>query len=133
MPTQATLQDVMHQYTEQLPLKEKIWSALGDELQARLVSSVVASLKFNNLPVPRDQLIIPVATVPAPLPLPETSSSLSSVELDEVHELERERTVYQKKRLMSIEKARAYHGVGETSHDIADHSPEHSSSNSDAD
>ena len=47
----------MHQYTEQLPLKEKMWSALGDELQVRLVSSVVASLKFNNLPVPRDQLI----------------------------------------------------------------------------
>eukprot|EP00731_Ephydatia_muelleri_P021216 Em0013g943a len=76
---------------------------------------------------------LPVATVPAPLPLPETSSSLGSVELDEVHELERERTVYQKKRLMSIEKARACRGVGETSHDIADHSPEHSSSNSDAD
>ena len=75
---------------------------------------------------------VPVATVPAPLP--ETSSSLGSVELDEVdHELERERTVYQKKRLMSIEKARACRAVGETSHDIADHSPEHSSSNSDAD
>ena len=60
---------------------------------------------------------VPVATVPAPLPLPETSSSLGSVELDEVDELERERTVYQKKRLMSIEKARAFRGVGETSHD----------------
>ena len=51
------------------------------------------------------------------LPLPETSSSLGSVELDEVDELERERTVYQNKRLMSIEKARAFRGVGETSHD----------------
>ena len=73
---------------------------------------------------------VPVATVPAPLYRYQRLRAFwALLNLDEVHELERERTVYQKKRLMSIEKARACRGVGETSHDIADHSPEHSSSN----
>lgn len=47
----------MYQYAEQLPLKEKMWSDLGEELEAQLLSSVAVNLKFNKLPVPRDQLI----------------------------------------------------------------------------
>ena len=83
------------------------------------------------------------ASVPnVPLQLPETSSSLGagSDESSEGHEHaqeERIRTVYQKKRLLSIERARASCGVGGTSHEIPHHSPQpaHPSSNvsSDAD
>ena len=76
------------------------------------------------------------------LPLPETSSSLDAglEESSEGHEHAQEErilTVYQKKRLLSIERARASCGVGGTSHEIPHHSPEpaHPSSNvsSDAD
>ena len=83
------------------------------------------------------------ASVPTvPLPLPETSSSLGagSDESSEGHERaqeERTRTVYQTKRLLSIEGALASCGFGGTSHEIPSHSPEpaHPSSNvsSDAD
>eukprot|EP00731_Ephydatia_muelleri_P017119 Em0010g217a len=53
----ATLQDVMHQYSDQLPLIEKKWSDLSEDLKAQLVSSLVGNLKFNKIPVPQEQLI----------------------------------------------------------------------------
>eukprot|EP00731_Ephydatia_muelleri_P038737 Em0885g2a len=53
----AILQDVMHRYSDQLPLIEKKWSDLSEDLKAQLVSSLVGHLKFNKIPVPREQLI----------------------------------------------------------------------------
>ncbi|KAL5473554.1 hypothetical protein EMCRGX_G028047 [Ephydatia muelleri] len=47
---------VMHQYSDQLPLIEKKWSDLSEDLKAQLVSSLVGNLKFNKIPVPREQL-----------------------------------------------------------------------------
>ena len=70
------------------------------------------------------------ASVPTvPLPLPETLSSLGAGldESSEGHDHAQEewiRTVYQKKRLLSIKRARASCGVGGTSHEIPHHSPE---------
>ena len=70
------------------------------------------------------------ASVPTvPLQLPETSSSLGAGldESSEGHEhaqVEWIRTVYQKKRLLSIKRARTSCGVGGTSHEIPHHSPE---------
>ena len=46
-----------HQYSDQLPLIEKKWSDLSEDLKAQLVSSLVGNLKFNKIPVPREQLI----------------------------------------------------------------------------
>ena len=69
------------------------------------------------------------ASVPTvPLPLPETLSSLDAGldESSEGHEHAQEewiRTVYQKKRLLSIKRARASCGVGGTSYEIPHHSP----------
>ena len=47
----------MHQYSDQLPLIEKKWSDLSEDLKAQLVSSLVGNLKFNKIPVPQEQLI----------------------------------------------------------------------------
>ena len=70
------------------------------------------------------------ASVPTvPLPLPETLSSLGAGldESSEGHEHTQEewiRTMYRKKRLLSIKRARASCGVGGTSYEIPHHSPE---------
>eukprot|EP00731_Ephydatia_muelleri_P028962 Em0020g606a len=191
---------VMHQYSDQLPLIEKKWSDLSEDLKAQLVSSLVGNLKFNKIPVPREQLkrkrlkdyyasrrntvltkgnaektkkrrlalkrsrltlfardkavkdaieagevdaknIESIKKIRAAVPTVPLSETLAAGSDDE----EEERTVYQKKRLLSLEVARAsrVRGVGAGTshsheHEIA-HRPEltaagaATSSNSDTD